>query len=103
MNELAHDKNDDIRVIVAHTADRRTYGDALRTLLSDNSPEVRIALAERGYGLDTLLNDKDENVRAAVAKHDEVYAEKLRDDKSEIVRNAARPEPAKSSTTKERE
>lgn len=103
LNELAHDKNDDIRVIVAHTADRRTYGDALRTLLNDNSPEVRIALAERGYGLDTLLNDKDENVRAAVARHDEVYAEKLKDDKSEIVRNAARPEPAKSSTTKERE
>jgi hypothetical protein len=103
LNELSRDKDETVRIAVAQTASRREHSDVLNALVEDRSPAVRIALAERGYGLDTLLQDKDENVRAAVAKHDEVYADKLKNDKSEVVRHAARPEPEKPTTTKERD
>lgn len=105
LNKLSRDKDEDVRVAVAQSANRREHSDILQSLVNDPSPAVRIALAERGYGLDTLVNDIDENVRAAVAKNSEVYAERLKDDKSEVVRNAAKTtlEPSKSSTNKERD
>lgn len=105
LSELANDRSEDVRVAVACSANRREHTDILQAMINDPSPAVRIALAERGYGLDILVQDSNDNVRAAVAKTSEVYAEKLKDDKSAIVRNAAQStiEPSKPASNKERE
>ena len=105
LNELSHDKDEMVRVAVVQSANRREHSDILQAFVNDPSPAVRIALAERGYGLDTLVYDKDEDVRAAVAKNNEMYAEKLKDDKSEVVRNAAKTtlEPSMPAKNKERD
>jgi hypothetical protein len=38
----------------------------LDKLVNDKDPDVRIAVAKQGYGLDILVNDKDPDVRQAV-------------------------------------
>lgn len=41
----------------------------LNKLVNHNNFEVRLALAELGYGLDVLVNDVDSAIREEVAKH----------------------------------
>ena len=42
--------------------------DNLDILINDPNPNVREAVAKKGYGLDKLINDEDWYVRAAVAR-----------------------------------
>lgn len=51
-----------------------------RRLVTDGSPAVRMAVAERGHGLDALVHDEDRWVRMAVAKRGHGLGELVHDE-----------------------
>ncbi len=60
--QLIYSEQDDVRLAVAEQG----YG--LDVLVRDKSLLVRAAVAKQGYGLDILIRDEDWQVRATVAK-----------------------------------
>ena len=63
--------------------------DALLLKKDIGDENIRVAVAEQGYGLDVLVNDKDWFVRRAVAEQG-YGLDRLVNDESEDVRQAAK-------------